>query len=131
MNSSRESASARISVLVPAHNESGALPGVIDEIGKALVSEHFECIVIDDGSTDATFAAVRDLMTRDWLRLIRHQANYGKGAAIRSGLLAAYGEIIVVIDADGENDPADIPELVSVLRAGPANLGLVNVSTAE
>jgi len=126
MKSGHKTAAASISVLVPAHNEAGSLPGLIDEIGAALDGERFECVVIDDGSDDTTRATVREMMSRDWLRLMVHEVNCGKSAALRTGLMAASGDIIVMIDADGENDPADIPQLVSILRAGPASLGMVN-----
>ncbi len=126
MKSGHKTAAVGISVLVPAHNEAGSLPGLIDEIGAALDGESFECVIIDDGSDDTTRATVREMMSRDWLRLIVHEVNCGKSAALRTGLLAASGDIIVMIDADGENDPAEIPQLVSILRAGPASLGMVN-----
>ncbi len=124
--SGKPSAAVVVSVLVPAHNEEGSLPVLIDEIGAALDGERFECIIIDDGSDDATCKTVCGLMSKDWLRLLVHQSNYGKGAAIRTGLMAASGDLIAVIDADGENDPADIPKLMAVLNAGPASLGMVN-----
>ena len=124
MNAS-EAAAVDISVLVPAHNEETSLPVLIDEIGDALKDRRFECIIVDDGSEDATCANVRELMSRKWLRLISHETSCGQSAAIRTGLLAASGSIIVLIDADGENDPADIPGLVATLNAGAANLGIV------
>ncbi len=121
-----DTAGPDISVLVPAHNEQGSLPGLVDEIGQALAGQSFECIVIDDGSSDATRATVEGLMEHLWLRLLVHEGNFGKGAAIRTGLLSATGRIIVLIDADGENDPADIPGLVARLKDGGTELGMVN-----
>lgn len=114
-----------ISVLIPGKNEAENLPELIEEIRVALGSRSFEIIVIDDGSDDGTDAAITALMReRPWLRLIRHAASCGQSAAVRTGLLAARGDIVVTIDGDGQNDPAFMPALVDKLAAGGPKLAI-------
>jgi dolichol-phosphate mannosyltransferase len=108
-----------VSVVVPCRDEAENLPGLIDEIAGALRAVAFEVIVVDDGSRDGTPAVLADLIeTRPWLRPISHDLSAGQSAAIRSGLLAAKGAVVVTIDGDGQNNPAFIPVLLSALETG-------------
>ena len=84
-----------VSVILPAYNEADALPKVLDEF-LLQIDRNYEIIVVDDGSTDETSQVV----TRYPFRLIKHSSNLGKGAAVRTGIEAARGDYIVVMDAD-------------------------------
>ena len=109
-----------LSVIVPAFNEAGTIETVAQRL-RALPLK-LEIIAVDDGSTDGT-AAVLDRLAQGQVvnRVLRHPANRGKGAALRSGIAAATGDIIVVQDADLEYDPADLPALVMPIRNGRAD----------
>jgi glycosyltransferase involved in cell wall biosynthesis len=101
----------RVSVVVPTLNEQGNLPHVLPRI-PAFVDE---VILVDGASTDDTVSVARRLLPG--IRVVQ-QRGTGKGAALRSGFLAASGDIIVTIDADGSTDPAEIPYFVHALLAG-------------
>jgi glycosyltransferase involved in cell wall biosynthesis len=111
-----------ISIVIPAKNEAANLPPLLDEIETALSGREFEVIVVDDGSTDDTptvLAAERE--RRDWpLRHLRHVRSGGQSMALRSGVMAARGELIGTLDADGQNDPAYLPRLIDAVQSsGP------------
>lgn len=115
---SPESMTLELSVVVPLYNEAESVPHLHAAILAALSAfpqGSFELIFVDDGSTDGTFQAARALSP---LKLIRFAANYGQTAAIAAGIAQAKGEIIVTLDGDLENDPADIPRLLSKLDEG-------------
>lgn len=117
-----------ISIVIPAKNEAGNLPMLLDGIDAALAAHgDYEVLVVDDGSTDATAEVVRARMaTHPNLRLIRHDVSGGQSAAVHSGVLAARGEIVCTLDADGQNPPAELSKLVTPLLApGAARVGLV------
>ncbi|GEO13201.1 glycosyltransferase family 2 protein [Microvirga aerophila] len=107
----------RISVVVPVKNEALNILPLVEEIERACAaSGPFEVIYVDDGSTDATVEQVTSARaTRPWLRLVQHQESCGQSAAVRTGVLAASGSIIVTLDGDGQNDPGFIPQLVAAL----------------
>src|SRR5919107_805694 len=107
----------RISVVVPVKNEALNILPLVEEIERACAaSGPFEVIYVDDGSTDATVEQVTSARaTRPWLRLVQHKESCGQSAAVRTGVLAASGSIIVTLDGDGQNDPAFIPQLVAAL----------------
>jgi dolichol-phosphate mannosyltransferase len=112
---------AEISVIVPAKNEQRNLPILAERLFPVLrdLSRPFEVIVVNDGSTDSTLQVLRALaMTHPELRVIDLARNYGQTAAIMAGLDHARGDIIVPIDADLQNDPADIPRLLAKLDEG-------------
>jgi dolichol-phosphate mannosyltransferase len=116
----------QISVVVPVFDEAGAAPDLAREIARAFAGRDHEIIFVDDKSRDDTRAALKALCADlPQLRLLAHRANAGQSRAIRSGILAARGEIIVTLDGDGQNDPADAPGLVDALLAGPATLAMV------
>jgi glycosyltransferase involved in cell wall biosynthesis len=115
-----------LSVVVPVFDEEGAAPALAREIAAVFAGEAVEIIFVDDASGDNTRAhliAVKDEIPA--LRLLVHARNAGQSRAIRTGVLAARAPLIVVLDGDGQNDPADAPALVAALRAGPSSLGLV------
>ena len=112
--------SAPISVVVPVKDEAGNVGPLAREIAAALAGERHEILFVDDGSTDGTDAALAALKNEiPQLRALRHSRNLGQSRGIRTGVQAARGDIIVTLDGDGQNDPADIPKLLTALRAEP------------
>jgi dolichol-phosphate mannosyltransferase len=115
-----------ISVVVPVFDEEGAAPALAREIAAAFAGRNFEIVFVDDASRDGTRAALKALAAEiPQLRVLGHRKNSGQSRAIRSGILAARGAIIVTLDGDGQNDPADGPALVDALAAAPTELALV------
>jgi glycosyltransferase involved in cell wall biosynthesis len=115
-----------ISVVIPVFDEEGAAPALAREVAEAFRGRAFELVFVDDASRDGTCAALDELKTEiPQLRLLRHARNAGQSRAIRTGVLAARAPIVVTLDGDGQNDPADAPGLADVLAAGPPSLGLV------
>jgi dolichol-phosphate mannosyltransferase len=115
-----------LSVVVPVKNEQENVAPLIAEIRAALDGRvDYEVVYINDGSTDATaarLAAIQKEFPR--LRVLTHARSCGQSAAIVSGVRAARGEWIATLDGDGQNDPADIPKLLALVRdpAQPKNL---------
>ncbi len=117
-----------ISIVIPAKNEAENLPMLLDGIDAALAAHRdYEVLVVDDGSTDATAEVIRARMPdHPGLRLIRHDVSGGQSAAVHSGVLAALGEIVCTLDADGQNPPSELPKLLAPLLApGSGRVGLV------
>lgn len=115
-----------VSVVVPVKDEAGNVGPLAREIAAALKAEPHEIIFVDDGSTDATTAELRALKAEiPALRVLRHARNLGQSRSIRTGVMAARGDIVVTLDGDGQNDPADMPKLLALLRTDP---GLAMVS---
>jgi dolichol-phosphate mannosyltransferase len=108
----------QLSVVIPVLNERGNIKPLIQEIDKALRPRlRFEVIIVDDASIDGTaeeIAAVLAAHTN--IKSVRHATTRGQSAAIRTGVKAASGPIIAVLDGDGQNDPADIPALFGPLQ---------------
>ena len=104
-----------LSVVVPVHDERDNIAPLVHEIATALDGAvPFEMIVVDDGSTDGTADVLRDLQAgQPLLRVIRHERSAGQSTAIRTGVLAARGRWIATLDGDGQNDPHDIPALLT------------------
>jgi glycosyltransferase involved in cell wall biosynthesis len=110
-----------ISVVVPLYNEEQTLEELYNEIAAALEprDEQFEVLFVDDGSTDASFSVVTRLHdTTSNARGVRFRRNFGKAAALQAGFLHARGDVIVTIDADLQDDPAEIPMLLAKLDEG-------------
>jgi glycosyltransferase involved in cell wall biosynthesis len=115
-----------ISVVVPVFDEEGAAPALAREIAAAFAGRDVEIVFVDDASRDGTRAALLALKPEiPQLRVLSHRANAGQSRAIRSGVLAAHGAVVVTLDGDGQNDPADAPRLADRLAAGPPELALV------
>lgn len=118
----------KLSVVVPVKDEAENIGPLAREIATAVAGGgEFEIIFVDDGSSDGTAAVLTALKAElPSMRVISHATNLGQSRAIRTGVRAARGEIIVTLDGDGQNDPADIPNLLAELRRGEASLGLVS-----
>ena len=116
-----------LSVVVPVKDEAENVAPLAREIARALAGEDAEIVFVDDGSTDTTVAALQALKAEmPMLRVISHGRNIGQSRAIRSGVRAARGEIVVTLDGDGQNDPADMAKLLDILRSAGARVGLVS-----
>eukprot|EP01036_Dinobryon_divergens_P014794 gene14794-20002_t len=114
-----------ISVVVPVHNESGAVAGLVQEIGAALDGWAYEMIFVDDASKDDTHAKLVALKaTYPALRVLANRKNAGQSRAIMNGVLAARAPVIGTLDGDGQNDPADLPALLQQLNRPDAPQGL-------
>ena len=115
-----------ISVVIPVFDEEGAAPALAREVAQAFAGRSFELIFVDDASRDGTRAALGALKAEiPQLRVLTHARNAGQSRAIRTGVLGARGAVVVTLDGDGQNDPADAPALVDALAAGPPQLALV------
>jgi len=119
-----------LSVVVPVKDEAENVGPLAREIAAAIAGESdSEIIFIDDGSSDGTAASLAALKAEiPSLRVIRHASNLGQSRAIRTGVRAARSGIIVTLDGDGQNDPADIPKLLAELRSDKSgsNIGVVS-----
>jgi dolichol-phosphate mannosyltransferase len=107
-----------LSIVIPARNEAENVDPLVGEIRAALAGRlAYEIVYVDDGSDDATAAEIMRLAAgKSDLRLLRHAQSYGQSAATRSGVEAARAAWIATLDADGQNDPADIPVLWRLAR---------------
>jgi dolichol-phosphate mannosyltransferase len=116
----------RLSVVVPVKNEAENIEPLVREIVAAVSNlADFEIVYVDDGSTDATLAELKRLAAElPQLKFVRHQASCGQSTAITSGVQAARFAWIATLDGDGQNDPADIPALLSRLRSARAEENL-------
>ena len=111
----------RLSIIIPVYNEEANIPPLMAQVFEVVrgLGTSFELLAIDDGSRDGSFAALeREQRDRPELKLIRFRRNFGQTAAIMAGIDHAQGEVIVSLDADLQNDPADIPRLLAKLDEG-------------
>jgi dolichol-phosphate mannosyltransferase len=110
-----------ISVVVPLHNEERSVALLYEELQAALepLAEEWEAVFVDDGSVDGSFAALTRLHdAHENVIVVRLRRNFGKAAALATGFVQARGDIVVTIDADLQDDPAEIPRLLAKLDEG-------------
>jgi dolichol-phosphate mannosyltransferase len=110
-----------ISVVIPVHDEERTVALLFDELQAALepLDQPWEAVFVDDGSTDGSFAALTRLHNaKDNVRVVRLRRNFGKATALAAGFAQASGDVIVTIDADLQDDPAEIPRLLAKLDEG-------------
>jgi dolichol-phosphate mannosyltransferase len=110
-----------VSVVLPVFNERDNLGPLLAEIRTALqtAGRSYEVLAVDDASTDGSAATLATLKTaHPQLRLLQHRRNCGQSAAFAAGFAHARGAVVVMLDADGQNDPHDIPALLDALRPG-------------
>lgn len=110
----KQSSSPTLSIIIPAYNEENTIAEVLDNLKKLpLLSDSREFIVVDDGSADDTAKIVKEKAKKvPEIHFIQHKKNKGKGAAVRTGIEAAKGKILIIQDADLEYSPHDIPRLI-------------------
>jgi glycosyltransferase involved in cell wall biosynthesis len=114
-----------LSIVVPALNEEDNVGPLAEQIRQAVLGAGVaaELIVVDDGSTDATPQKLTELARQyDWVRPLRHERAMGQSAATLSGIAAARGMYLATLDADLQNDPADLPGLLARVRSGAADM---------
>ncbi|HSD10261.1 MAG TPA: glycosyltransferase family 2 protein [Candidatus Binatia bacterium] len=111
----------QLSVVFPVYNEAGNVEALVDEVVRVCdpLGREYEIVVVDDGSDDGTPGVLRRLKARvPRLRVVLFRRNFGQTAALQAGISHARGDVLVTMDGDGENDPADIPKLLSALETG-------------
>lgn len=111
----------RISTVIPVYNEEENIIPLYEELNSVLsqIGDSYEMIFVDDGSTDGSYSQLKTLHQSDQnIRVIRFRRNFGQTSAFAAGFNYARGELIVTLDADGQNDPADIPLLLNKLKEG-------------
>ncbi len=111
-------ASVSVSIVVPIRNEAGSIAGLADEVTAAMSDTHWswECVWVDDGSTDESLAEVMRVCDADPRhRFVQLDRGYGQSAALGAGFVHSRGAIVAMIDGDGQNDPADLPRLLAML----------------
>ncbi len=118
----------KLSVVVPTYNEERTIMNVIDAVSQVDLAAalgkkvELEIIVVDDGSTDGTRRMLDSLDSRPDIRVIVHERNRGKGAAVRTGFAHVTGDIVIIQDADMEYDPTEFPRLLEPIVNGHADV---------
>ena len=108
-----------LSIVLPCFNEEGCVEALTDEIVGAVepLELHYEIVFVDDCSTDGTLGALRRAQLKHpEVRIVRHSINTGESAATATGFQHARGAVVIVMDSDQQNDPADIPRILDALR---------------
>lgn len=108
-----------LSIIIPAFNEAAFLPEVIRRVEETPYDK--EIIIVDDGSTDGTREYLKGLAS-EGIKVMVHEKNMGKGAAMRTGIAVASGDVVIVQDADLEYDPKDYPVLLEPIMQGKADV---------
>lgn len=111
----------KLSIIIPCYNEKDLLPKLISLVKESVVKDK-EIILVDDGSKDGTTEIIKGGLEKEVDKVIYHPVNLGKGAAIRSGLAHASGDMVVIQDADLEYDPAEYPKLIGPVAEGRADV---------
>ncbi len=109
----------KLSILIPVFNEAPTITAIVERVQAAPLEK--EIVLVNDASSDGTYSIV-DALASPAMKVIHHPINHGKGAAIRTGLEAASGDVIVIQDADLEYDPSDFSRLLAPIAAGQADV---------
>src|SRR5574342_636156 len=105
-----------LSVVLPVFNERENLAPILEELRVALQGRRYEAVAVDDASTDGSLEELTRLKSNDpSLRVVALEQRRGQSAALAAGWAASRGEVVVILDADGQNDPTDIPRLLDAL----------------
>ena len=110
-----------LSIVIPTYNEEKNVALLHDEISKAMqgMAVSYSVVFVDDGSSDGTFKALKEIRGRDnRVRVVKFKKNFGQSAAMAAGFEQAKGDVVITMDADMQNDPADIPLLLAELNKG-------------
>lgn len=110
----------KLSIIMPVYNEKATIKEILDQVRTVDVGMEKEIIVVDDGSWDGTRDILREEEKRGDIRVIYHERNKGKGAAVRTGIDSVTGDFVIIQDADLEYDPGDYPALLDPLIKGEA-----------
>src|SRR5215212_10851426 len=110
----------KLSVVIPVYNEVHNIREIINRVQNQKLAS--EIVIVDDGSKDGTRDILKELDGKDEVRVILHEVNQGKGAAVVTGMKAAKGDILLIQDADLEYDPRDYPELLQPIHEGLADV---------
>ena len=110
----------KLSVIVPVYNERRTILTILDRIRQVPFDK--EIIIVDDGSCDGTSELLRSVATEPSVTVVHHEHNRGKGAALRTGLACARGDVVIIQDADLEYWPEDYPVLVDLIQRGAADV---------
>ena len=110
-----------ISVVIPCYNEVSTIEAILDAVRASEIRDK-EILIVDDASTDGTREKLLSLPAEAGLRVMFHERNRGKGAALATGFRAATGDVVIVQDADLEYDPKEYPKLLAPIRAGKADV---------
>jgi glycosyltransferase involved in cell wall biosynthesis len=110
-----------LSVVIPVYNEVDTIEQIVEAV-RASEIDDLEIILVDDGSTDGTRDILRQKIEPTVARVICHERNQGKGAALRTGFAAASGDVVIVQDADLEYDPSEYPKLIDPIVSGRADV---------
>ena len=109
----------KLSFVIPVFNEAQSLHTLYDEIKANISGYDYEIIFIDDGSTDTSFYVLTELADNDKnVKLIKFRRNFGKAEALNIGFKTAVGDIVFTMDADLQDDPAEIPSFISKVNEG-------------
>lgn len=111
-----------LTVVMPAYNERATLRQAVERLLKTELALPVELVVVDDGSVDGCLDTVADVAEPGRVRLVQHLRNRGKGAAIRTGIEAARGDVLTILDADLEYDPADLGRLLEPILEDEARV---------
>ena len=113
---------ATISIIIPCYNEAETIDGLLSAVINAQVPYQKEIIIVDDCSTDNSFEIIDNYCKNSGIKAFRHEQNQGKGAALRTGISHATGDIIIIQDADLEYDPNEYPNLIKPFQDGVADV---------